>query len=289
MLARYGVKFAMQNSNLASKQFQSSVQAKIVVVNNQEVKLRGYEYQAIEYLQTRLDISQFKFKPSEMSVVSFRYDDDEHVYYPDMYDETRRCFIEVKSLHTLPRLLVQKKSQAVLNNGYNFQLLVMDEKECLLDRIWNSGDKFDLVEVCKKFGLSPKANMEFHQQDRVKAKVYLEERIKAKSLCDYGCGQLAKFITSISHEKICCSEKSGKCPELGKKRWRNRVRTLETTKEVLVRLEVGSTCDYGCGREAKYLLSLSTKDSLCCERVSGKCPAVIARRWKNRKRHVNNI
>jgi len=41
------------------------------------------------------------------------------------------------------------------------------------------------------------------------------EKVKSKTLCDYGCGQVAKFL--LKNRKFCCEISSNKCPEQKRK------------------------------------------------------------------------
>jgi len=81
-------------------------------------------------------------------------------------------------------------------------------------------------------------------------------------LCDYGCGELAKYKTSVN-DHYCCSDHCNKCPENIKKLTgenRPQYSLIENNGSVL--------CDYGCGELAKYKF---VNGKYCCSDNVKRC------------------
>lgn len=100
---------------------------------------------------------------------------------------------------------------------------------------------------------------------------FKSEPIETTELCEYGCGQIAKFK---NRKKLMCSSYHSSCPankeknstagrsSEGKKR--SRSKPIETTE----------LCEYGCGQVAKYLNGSKRK---MCSEYSNSCPEVKKR------------
>jgi hypothetical protein len=282
MMKNYGVKSAMQNPKLAQQQFESSIQAKkFILQDGQEVYLRGYEKQAFDHLVKFTKLSNIKLKLCDMPQRSFKYQ-NERIYYPDMYLADSKTFVEVKSLYTVTRPSLQDKGLAVIANGYKFRLMILNEDDLLFDQTFSKQEEFRLSDILIKFNLIYQQD-QIYRVDWAEVEKRLLLRLAKQDLCDYGCGRTAKVVTNWKLEKICCESSSGKCPGLSKQRWINRKRVLETSEHFESRFEANCLCDYGCGFQAKFRLKVHNGYKACCEQVSGKCPAVINRRWANRR------
>ena len=85
-------------------------------------------------------------------------------------------------------------------------------------------------------------------------------------LCDYGCGQEARY--QFKNGKWCCSAHANKCS------YRKKLISKKTKEEMtkIIKLENNITilCSYGCGHLANYLFQYNNK--FCCEKVNSKCP-----------------
>ncbi len=82
-------------------------------------------------------------------------------------------------------------------------------------------------------------------------------------LCDYGCGQEAKFYLKTVN-KWCCSKSHSSCPILIKNCLKNKKNLLN-----IVKREKPELCDYGCGQEAKYYFKTTNK--WCCSKKQTSC------------------
>ena len=80
-------------------------------------------------------------------------------------------------------------------------------------------------------------------------------------LCDYGCGQEAKY--TFKNGKNCCSKSKNSCPVLRKKNG-------DGTRKP--RRKKPDLCDYACGQEAKFYFKLS--DKWCCSKSQNSCPSI---------------
>ena len=87
-------------------------------------------------------------------------------------------------------------------------------------------------------------------------------------LCDYGCGQEAKFYLK-SVDKWCCSKNCHTC--LG-----FRSKPSKTPEEIIT----DELCDYGCGQKAKFKFG---NGKLCCSKNIMTCPI------KTEKNRQSNI
>lgn len=82
-------------------------------------------------------------------------------------------------------------------------------------------------------------------------------------ICEYGCGLKAKFYLP-SVDKWCCSKYVNNCMVF-------RLRRSNTLKNMLRRALPENTdqiCDYGCGKQAKYLFN---NGKVCCSKTYASC------------------
>jgi hypothetical protein len=103
-------------------------------------------------------------------------------------------------------------------------------------------------------------------------------------LCDYGCGQIAKF--QFGNGKYCCSNVFNRCPiereklsksKKGKKSY--RFKEIENPNEIV--------CDYGCGQIAKFQFH---NKKYCCSDNARKCLGSIKKTSTAHigKKHLKN-
>lgn len=98
------------------------------------------------------------------------------------------------------------------------------------------------------------------QPSKKKGKIYKIEIIKENpGLCEYGCGQEAKFYLKYV-KKWCCSESFNTCPS-----------RTDSRKYIPFENEQNILCNYGCGRIARYK---SKGGKFCCEEIFFKCPII---------------
>ena len=87
------------------------------------------------------------------------------------------------------------------------------------------------------------------------------EDLITDQLCDYGCGQIAKF--KISHGKICCSKHPSGCIISKQKQKKNK--SPSKGKAIIT----DQLCDYGCGQIAKFIYK---SGKVCCSESYNSCP-----------------
>jgi 5-methylcytosine-specific restriction endonuclease McrA len=85
----------------------------------------------------------------------------------------------------------------------------------------------------------------------------------SEKLCDYGCGQLAKY--KFKNGKVCCSANSCSCPN---EKQKNSMRCLNKDKPEIFENPENLLCDYGCGEIAKFQFK---NGRICCSNHIGKC------------------
>lgn len=96
------------------------------------------------------------------------------------------------------------------------------------------------------------------------------EKIKTKSLCDYGCGTKAKF--KLSNGKYCCNSRFSKCSKF--------IKTMSKIKSSLsVKVKTKRLCSYGCGKQACYKMK---NGKYCCSNHYSSCS-------KNKEKNSNAL
>ena len=130
-------------------------------VGDRQVKVQGYEPQAIEYLTTELGISPDDIRCEEEFGngldIRYKYRGKMRTYFPDIYVISKRLIVEVKSVHTLglnhnkQRGFSMTKAKAIAchEKGYKFMLLLLDKKgrRLRMPKNWPYMKKEQLLEV----------------------------------------------------------------------------------------------------------------------------------------------
>lgn len=122
-----------------SKYIQSNLdkmvkQRKSIIINDIKItNLQGYEDIAILYLinKEKIDINKIIVKPKYIRLL------DNHIYYPDF--KIDNTIIEIKSEYTfsLDKKL-NLKIKSVLQQGFNFRLMIFNSSHLLKDLFYNS-------------------------------------------------------------------------------------------------------------------------------------------------------
>jgi hypothetical protein len=88
-------------------------------------------------------------------------------------------------------------------------------------------------------------------------------------LCDYGCGQIAKY--KFKNGKYCCSERYCGCPiEKEKNRKGQKGKKMPSYKEI--ENSDNKLCDYGCGQIARFQFK---NGKYCCSSNMSQCSSII--------------
>lgn len=160
MLEKYGVKYAMQNQELFEKQQTASHLTKNITVGGKNFICRGYEDIVINWF-----FNQGKVHPKNIitckkdELPSFKYDNNRRRYYPDMLVKYKNkwCIYEIKSIYTLflnsyTRFKqIKQKGQAVIDAGYNFQLIVVHNNRLYFIENFLSMTRQEVAEEVKSY------------------------------------------------------------------------------------------------------------------------------------------
>lgn len=101
--------------------------------------------------------------------------------------------------------------------------------------------------------------------------------IITSEICDYGCGEVAKFQFGIN--KKCCQSHPTKCPHKKQQIAKNNVYTSINVDNYL-----NALCSHGCGNSARFR---SKTGHLCCSPHHMKCP--VNKKQSVNTRKTNNI
>lgn len=133
-LIKYGVEWVMQNALIAEKSLRLRFKRKEYLYPSGRIDLvQGYEPFALNNLINIELITEGHIITSRTKVPEVWYidnNDKKHRYYVDIYIPSQNRCIEVKSVYTAsltPDILLLKK-QAVINNGYQFEMWIYDSK-----------------------------------------------------------------------------------------------------------------------------------------------------------------
>lgn len=133
-ISRYGVEYPMQCADVMDKSIRRSKTAKpYTLPSGRTIYVQGYEPQALD----TLFLEGFRESDiiTERSLMpDFWWVDNSgkhHRYYPDFYIKDLKLIIEVKSPYTatIRTDIIEKKKQAVIDDGYIFRLMVMEKKK----------------------------------------------------------------------------------------------------------------------------------------------------------------
>ncbi len=139
-LARYGVKYVMQDPGISQRSMENSMKSKkYILPDGATTIVQGYEDGAFDILLYEQGYKQEQIKNMRVDVPHIKYEFDEKVstYYTDIYiPEEKRC-IEVKSMWIYMLDLEKNwaKHDATIRDGYTHEFWILDEKRRLLEII----------------------------------------------------------------------------------------------------------------------------------------------------------
>ena len=138
-LIKYGFDNPMKNENIKNKVKETCIKkygveypSQNIEIQNKQVKtnFKKGTYQNIIYQGTyELDfLTKFydKFKIERAKSIKYNFQNKIKIYYPDFYLPEYNLIIEIKNLWLLKRdfLIIEEKRKSVLNNGYNYLMIV---------------------------------------------------------------------------------------------------------------------------------------------------------------------
>lgn len=137
-LLKYGVRNPMQNPEISEKATHSAFKFKIYQFKSGRTKfVQGYEPFALNYLQyiENIDDKDIIVKRKEVPEIWYENMQKLHRYYVDIYIPSQNRCIEVKSTWTinLNKDVILLKQNAVINNGYKFELWIFNKKGELIN------------------------------------------------------------------------------------------------------------------------------------------------------------
>ena len=128
LLEKYGVRNAQQVRSIHEKAMRSSKRLKSYVFESgREVKVQGYEPQAIEMLLAEGFNESDLYFGADVPRFAYHYDGVDRKYFPDIYIKSINTIVEVKSEWTLNQQLDKNnaKFDAVNDSSYIFRLMVV--------------------------------------------------------------------------------------------------------------------------------------------------------------------
>jgi len=135
-LKKYGVENPMQNSKIFEKQRKNSFKLKkFIFSSGKEIKLQGFEPEALEILLKQYDKNDIITSISKIPKIKYKLNDKIHVYFPDFYIKSKNKIIEVKSIYTFLKDKEKnlKKKEACLANNFDFEFMIFDRKKKLIN------------------------------------------------------------------------------------------------------------------------------------------------------------
>lgn len=132
LLKKYGVENAAHiPSVIESSVFNRFKKRKSYILPTGEtIFLQGYEPYALDELLLVYDISEIKYKKSDVPRIFYTMGGKKHCYYPDFYIEKYNKLIEVKCPYTYENELEKNKlkEEACKNNNYDFEFWIYKTK-----------------------------------------------------------------------------------------------------------------------------------------------------------------
>lgn len=134
MLEKYGVENCMHIPEVIDKQQKSAKAGKNILFRETENWVQGFEHFALHELENRYPNDEIIIHP-KIKISYCQSDGTIHYYFPDIFIPIDNLLIEVKSLWTLKSHYDQflQKQQACLKLGYNFLLMIYNQKGELLN------------------------------------------------------------------------------------------------------------------------------------------------------------
>ena len=132
MMERYGAEYPCQNNEIFQKQ-QKRKWKIYKFPSGKEVKIQGYENYALDKLLEIYDENDICLN-FDIPNFWYSYNGSRKKYIPDIFIKSKNLVIEVKSDYTYKYDLDRNKSKenAVLENGYNFQFMIFNNRKELL-------------------------------------------------------------------------------------------------------------------------------------------------------------
>jgi hypothetical protein len=135
-LIKYGFEHHLQNPEILEESIKNCFKTKIYTFPSGKTEnYQGYENLALDKLITIFNEDDIIKKPTLMPEIWYSKDDGKyHRYIPDIYIPSKNIIYEIKSIYTLNlhKKETDYKRKAVESLGYNFNLLLYNDKKVLI-------------------------------------------------------------------------------------------------------------------------------------------------------------
>ncbi len=137
-LNKYGVEHVAQNPQIMEKISKNSYSRKKYTSPTGKIfTCQGYEPQALNYLINIDKVDENNIINGESNVPKIEYFDDnnkKHIHYPDIFIKQQNKLIDAKSTWTVKKDYVFEKQKAAKEQGYLYEIWVMNKKGDLLEK-----------------------------------------------------------------------------------------------------------------------------------------------------------
>jgi hypothetical protein len=142
-IEKYGTPNPMQNPQIFMKQQKSAYSRKsFIFPSGKEVLVQGYEPYCLKDLISIENISEQDIivGATAMPRISYEYEDNNHIYFPDIYIISMNKIIEVKSLYTAncESKKIVTKLNACEEQGLNVELRIYDDSGKCIHKFSNA-------------------------------------------------------------------------------------------------------------------------------------------------------
>jgi hypothetical protein len=128
----------MQNYEIAEKSHKNSYNLKeYTLPSNNIVKVQGYEPFALDILLKIFNENDIIIERKDIPIIKYETNKKIFTYYPDIFIPKENKIIEVKSIWTYNVNLEKNilKQKASINNGYNFEFWIFNNKGQKINQI----------------------------------------------------------------------------------------------------------------------------------------------------------
>jgi len=129
-LQKYGVEYIAQDPIISEKMFKNFKFKKYTFPCGKNVNIQGYENFALDILLKEYKEEDILTNRSDMPKISYWYNKKNRIYFPDIYIPNHNKIIEVKSIYTYKKFLIQNilKALQVRKMGYDFEIWIINKK-----------------------------------------------------------------------------------------------------------------------------------------------------------------
>lgn len=114
-------------SEKCRRELESDCRNYLINIDNNDIKVQGYERYVIFDLLEKYDISDIRIG-FDIDPIEYKFNNKIHLYYPDFYIVPENKIVEVKSTYTFKYELDRNyaKRKSCIDKGYNFEFIIWD-------------------------------------------------------------------------------------------------------------------------------------------------------------------